>query len=113
MRLLSFLLALSSTLVLHAPAAASDYSGRVRAVACHTIASVCLVQLDGVHAGPGCVQGTAAWKYAFDGTTTVGKNILSILLIAQATKSSVTIGGLDACTVAAGSEDLRHAYMVP
>lgn len=70
------------TLILQAPAMASDYAGRLRTVACHTIANVCLVQLDGAHTGPACVQGV--WSYAFDGTTPVGKNILSILLTAQA-----------------------------
>ncbi|WP_269571448.1 hypothetical protein [Shewanella denitrificans] len=37
--------------------------------------------------------------------------MLSIILAAQLSKQLITIGGKGTCTVAGGSEDLRHVYI--
>lgn len=95
------------------PATATEYVGKIRAVVCHTIGVVCQVQLNNPHTGAGCVTATSSWPYSFDGSTAVGKNILAVLLAAQASKETVIIGGLDSCNLVggSGSEDLRHAYI--
>ncbi|KZN38765.1 hypothetical protein N474_21095 [Pseudoalteromonas luteoviolacea CPMOR-2] len=91
---------------------ASEYRGTVKHVVCHveTVSPVCQVMLNGTPNAETCAK-DSSWKYTFDGTTPEGKNILSILMAAQMSGKTVGIRGLDKCTLATGSEDLRHVYI--
>ncbi|WP_065792579.1 hypothetical protein [Pseudoalteromonas luteoviolacea] len=91
---------------------ASEYTGTIKQVVCHaeTVSSVCQVMLNGTPFSESCAKENS-WKYTFNGATPEGKNILSILLAAQMSGKTVGIRGLDKCTLAAGSEDLRHVYI--
>lgn len=48
------------------------------------------------------------YTYVFDGTTEVGKNLLSIALAAYASKAAVKLGGYDVCTMYSNVEDLKY-----
>ncbi|TVZ39024.1 hypothetical protein P886_3411 [Alteromonadaceae bacterium 2753L.S.0a.02] len=48
------------------------------------------------------------YTYVFDGTTEVGKNLLSVSLAAYASKANVKIGGYDTCNMYGDVEDLRY-----
>jgi len=101
-----------AVLLLHymmSPASASDYQGKVAVVVCHTFTGLCQVTPSAPHTGPCSSSSSSGLKYIFDGSTNVGKNILAILLTAQATGLPAALGGLGTCSY--GTEDLRHAYL--
>jgi hypothetical protein len=104
----SLLFALLSTLSICSYA---DSAGTISSVVCHVseISPVCHVALNGGLSLAPCA--TTGWHYTFNGATPEGKNILSILLAAQLSKQMITIGGKGVCTLAGGSEDLRHVYI--
>jgi hypothetical protein len=93
--------------------AGSAYTGKLSSVVCHAtvVGGACQVSLVGTPTGETC--SSSGWKYTFNGTTPEGKNLLAILLAAQVAQRDVALGGLGVCTLAGGSEDLRHAYIVP
>ena len=92
-------------------ASGSSFTGTIKAVVCHAneISPVCHVEVNGAPASASCV--TSGWQYSFNGTNSEGKNFLSILLAAQMSKQTVTIGGQGTCSIAGGSEDMRHIYI--
>lgn len=94
------------------PAAASEFGGTVLRVVCHVqdVASICQVAVNGVAPTVDCV--TSSWRYSFAANTPEGKNVLAILLTAQASHLSIVIGGKGSCALSGGSEDLRHVYIV-
>ena len=108
-RKISTLMALS--LVLSANVFA-DSTGTIFRVVCHAtgVSPVCHVSLNGTPTTLAACS-TSGWHYTFDGSTTEGKNVLSIILAAQLSKQTITIGGKGVCTLAGGSEDLRHVYI--
>jgi hypothetical protein len=89
----------------------ADSTGTIFRVVCHAtgISPVCHVALNGTPSLAAC--STSEWHYTFDGSTSEGKNLLSIILAAQLSKQTVTVGGKGTCTLASGSEDLRHVYI--
>ncbi|WP_157633191.1 hypothetical protein [Vibrio bivalvicida] len=90
---------------------ASQYVGTVRNVVCHSknITSLCQVRLNRSIQGSTCA--TTEWTYVFDGSTIEGKNLLSILISAQVSKSTVVIGGTGSCSLNDESEDIRHIFI--
>ena len=89
----------------------ADSAGTIYRMVCHAsgVSSVCQVALNGTPTLAACA--TSGWHYTFDGTTAEGKNILSMLLAAQFSKQTITIGGKGTCTLSGSSEDLRHVYI--
>lgn len=89
----------------------ADSTGTIFRLVCHVadISQICHVALNGTPSLAACA--TPGWHYTFNGTTPEGKNILSILLAAQISKQTITIGGKGVCTLASGTEDIRHAYI--
>ena len=94
-------------------AIASTYTGKIEAVVCHTFSPICQIRVLGPVDGNTCSPG-AHWQYAFDSSTSEGKNILSLLVSAQMANKKVALGGLNSCAVTSTgeSEDLRHVYIV-
>jgi len=78
---------------------------------CHDadISPICQIQVNGV--APNLECATQAWRYTLNGTTTEGKNMLSILLAAQVARQEVVIGGKGDCFLSSTSEDIRHVYI--
>lgn len=93
--------------------AGSTYTGVIGSVVCHAtgVSSLCQVSVPGSVGGETCSQGSL-WKYTFNGATAEGKNLLAIMLAAQVSRQTVEIGVLGTCSLAAGSEDIRHTYIV-
>jgi hypothetical protein len=89
----------------------ADSTGTIKQMVCHSngVSPVCHVSMNGVPSLAECSK--SGWHYTFDGVTSEGKNILSIILAAQLSKTSITIGGKGTCLLAGGSEDLRHVYI--
>ncbi len=89
----------------------ADSTGTISRVVCHAtgVSPVCHVAINGTPSLAAC--STSGWHYTFDGSTSEGKNMLSIILAAQVSKQMITIGGKGTCTLANGSEDLRHVYI--
>lgn len=90
---------------------AGAYTGTIKAIVCHeaAISSVCQISVNGTPPGLPCAS--SSWRYTMDGTTTEGRNMLSILLAAQVSRQQITIGGKGACTLSGASEDIRHVYI--
>ncbi|WP_277373649.1 hypothetical protein [Pseudomonas sp. AA-38] len=90
----------------------ADSTGTVLRVVCHAgnVSPLCQVSLNGSPNLAACA--TSSWHYTFDGSTSEGKNLLSIILAAQVSRQTISIGGKGTCALSNGSEDLRHAYMV-
>jgi hypothetical protein len=59
---------------------------------------------------PDC-QTNSWWSYVFDATTEAGQATLSIVLLAYASKTTVDIGGTDACSLYTNVESLGHIYV--
>ena len=96
----------------HAVGTPSSFSGTIKQVVCHAkeVSSVCQVAVNGTPSANPC-SAPGGWVYTFNGVELEGKNLLSILLAAQISKSTVTIAGQGSCNLAASSEDLRHVYI--
>jgi hypothetical protein len=109
MRSASWLLLI--TLLFISSSLSADTTGTIKQMVCHdaSVSHVCHVSMNGTVNLAACV--TSGWHYSFVGTTAEGKNMLSIILAAQLSKQLITIGGKGTCTVAGGSEDLRHVYI--
>lgn len=103
----------ASAMVASTSVFASSYNGTIAAVVCHEpgTTAVCQVQVNGAISQELPCASTP-WKYTFNGTTAEGRNILSILLAAQVSRSTVSIEGLNQCNLVPQSEDLRHVFIV-
>lgn len=56
---------------------------------------------------PGCAS-SSAYDFVLDLSTTTGKAWYPMLLAAQASETTVTLGGTENCLLRAGYEDLRY-----
>ena len=94
-------------------AVATTFVGTIKNVVCHAsgITDVCQVAVNGTVSSHPCIANGLGWVYTLDGTNENGKNLLSILLAAQVSRSVVTIGGTGVCNLVGSSEDLRHVYI--
>lgn len=90
--------------------ASAASTGTIYRMVCHTTGTpVCQVSMNGTPSVAAC--STSGWHYTFDATSAEGKNIVSIILAAQLSKQTITIGGKGTCLLANGSEDLQHVYI--
>ncbi|KZN34762.1 hypothetical protein N480_20990 [Pseudoalteromonas luteoviolacea S2607] len=87
----------------------SVYRGLVAQIVCHadSVTSTCMVQLKSTPSGESC-SANNDWKYAFNGSTPEGSNLLSLLLTAQVSRKTVGIRGQGQCTLVNYSEDISY-----
>jgi len=88
--------------------AAGSGTGNVLVMQVGPASNNVFVQLSGTPAGQPACQTNSSWTFVFDSSTTIGKNVLAMLLTAKTAGTTISYVGTGTCTLYSSVENLSY-----